>query len=152
MKNSLKIKTINQLGFVVNDIEKTSKIWEQVFDITAFQILERLPEEIIYRGKSEIVQIKNALTRLDSLQIELIEVIHGNCCQSDFLEQEGEGLHHLGIFVDDLDEVLAVVEQQGIEILQMGIAAGSIRFAYLDTTKLFGIILEFTQIGKLKKK
>ena len=152
MKNSFKIETINQLGFVVCDIGKTSKIWEQFFGIGPFQILERPPEEIIYQGKKETIQIKNALIRLGSLQLELIEVIQGKCCQGDFLEQKGEGLHHLGIFVDDLDEAIVTVKQNGIEVLQTGTAAGSIRFAYLDTAAELGIVIEFTQLGKRKKK
>lgn len=152
MKNQFKIETINQLGFVVRDLEKATELWENAFGVGPFQILERPPEEIIYRDRTEVIQIKNGLARLGSLQLELIEVVQGKCCQGDFLEQKGEGLHHIGIFVDDLEEALTTAEQNGMEVLQKGTAAGSISFAYLDTLTLLGIILEFIQIGKTRRK
>jgi len=152
MKKQFKIETINQLGFVVRDLEKASELWEYAFGVGPFQILERPLEEIIYRGRTEVIQIKNALTRLGSLQLELIEVIRGKCCQGDYLEEKGEGLHHIGTFVNDLDESLATVKQNGIEVLQIGTAVRSLRFAYLDTAVELGIVIEFIQIGKPKKK
>jgi 4-hydroxyphenylpyruvate dioxygenase-like putative hemolysin len=152
MKKPLKMESINQIGIVVRNIEKTAKFLEQIFGIGPFQILERAPEEIIYRGERRTFQIRNGLARLGSVQLELIEVQHGECCQADFLNRKGEGIHHLGFFVDDLDEALSTVKEKGVEVLQIGTAAGSIRWAYLDTEELLGITLEFIQLGKLKKK
>ena len=54
--------------------------------------------------------------------------------------------------MDDLDEALAIVKQNGTEALQMGTAVGSVRFAYLDTAAELGIVIEFIQIGKPKKR
>ena len=152
MKKPLKIEAFNQIGFIVRDVEKAAKSWEALFGIGPFQILERAPEETIYKGKKEIFQIKNALARIGSLQLELVEVIQGNCCQKDFLEESGGGLHHLAVFVEDIDEALNVVKEHGIEVLQSGTAAGSIRFAYLDTKAQLGFVLEFMQLGKPKKR
>ena len=152
MKNPLKIETFNQIGFIVRDVEKAAKVWETLFGIGPFQILQRAPEETIYKGKKEVFQIKNALARIGPIQLELVEVIQGNCCQKDFLEETGGGLHHLAVFVDDLDEALKTMKELGIEVLQIGTAAGSIRFAYLDTKAQLGFVLEFMQLGKPKKK
>ncbi|NVM53482.1 MAG: VOC family protein [Candidatus Helarchaeota archaeon] len=152
MKKSLKIDAINQIGIVVRDVETTSKLLEQAFGIGPFQILERPPEEIIYQGENQIFQVKNGLARVGAIQIELIEVIRGKCCQADFLERKGEGLHHIGVFVDDLDEDLSIAKANGIELLQMGTAAGSIRWAYLDTVEKYGITIELIQLGKPKKR
>lgn len=152
MKKPFKIEAFNQIGFIVRDVEKAAKNWEALLGIGPFQILKRAPEETIYKGKKELFQIKNALARIGSLQLELVEVIQGNCCQKDFLEESGGGLHHLAVFVDDMDQALATVKEHGIEVLQMGTAAGSIRFAYLDTKAQLGFVLEFMQLGKPKKK
>ena len=104
MESAIKIDKINQLGVVVRDVEKTSKLLEQFFGIGPFQILAREPEEIIYKDKKVTFQIKNGLARLGSIQLELIEVVQGECCQADFLKRKGEGLHHIGVFIDDLEE------------------------------------------------
>jgi len=152
MNRTLKINAINQIGIVVRDVKRFSTLLEQAFGMGPFQILERQPEEIIYKGKKQLFQITNGLARVGSIQIELIEVVQGECCQADFLKRKGEGLHHLGIFVDDLDEEISIARENGIEVLQTGTAAGSIRWAYLDTEEKYGIIIEFMQLGKSKKK
>ncbi|NVM31533.1 MAG: VOC family protein [Candidatus Helarchaeota archaeon] len=152
MKQTIKIDAINQIGIVVRDVEKRAKLLEQILGIGPFQILERKPEEIIYKGKKETFQVKNGLAFLGSVQLELIEVVQGNCCQADFLKRRGEGLHHFGFFVDDLDEALEIAKEKGLALLQKGTAAGSIQWAYLDTEEKLGIIIEFLQLGKSKKK
>mgnify|MGYP000725220617 CR=1 FL=1 len=152
MTNNLKIEAINQIGIVVRNVKKTSELLEKFFGIGPFQILERPPEEIIYKDRPQTFQIKNGLARVGSLQIELIEVIQGECCQADFLRRKGGGLHHIGIHVPDLDEALAIAKENGIKVLQSGTALGSIRWAYLDTEEKFGIIFELIQLGKVKKK
>lgn len=152
MTQIFKIEKINQIGVVVRDVKERAKLLETFFGLGPFQILERPPEEITFRGKQEEFQIKNGLAWVGPLQIELIEVVKGNCCQAEFLKQKGEGLHHFGIYVDDLDAVLALAKDNGIELLQRGAALGAIQWAYLDTEAKFGIVIELMQIGKSKKK
>ena len=127
MDDLVKIDKINQIGIVVRDAAKTSKLLEHLFGIGPFQILERAPEEIIYKDQKQTFQIKNALARIGAVQIELIEVVQGTCCQADYLERKGEGLHHIGVFVDDLEEALTIAKKQNIKLLQRGMAAGSIQ-------------------------
>ena len=68
----------------------------------------------------------------------------------DHLESQGQGLHHLGFYVPDLDAKLKIAEQLGLEILLEGqfltAGGGYASFAYLDTRQLSGIILELINI------
>jgi methylmalonyl-CoA/ethylmalonyl-CoA epimerase len=152
MTNPLKIDKINQIGLVVHDAKKTAKLFDEFFGIGPFQILERAPEEIIYKGKKQQFQVINGFARLGDIQLELIQVVQGECCQGDFLREKGGGLHHVGVHVDDIDEALAVAKENGIEVLQSGNTMGIVRWEYLDTYEKFGIIIELMQVGKSKKK
>ncbi|MHA1276809.1 MAG: VOC family protein [Candidatus Helarchaeota archaeon] len=152
MTKVLKIDKINQIGIVVHDVKKAAQLLEDFFGIGPFQILERPPEEITYKGKPQQFQIRNGLARVGELQLELIEVIQGECCQAEFLQRKGEGLHHFGIHVADIEEALSLAKENGIEVLQRGNALGAIPWAYLDTEDKFGIIFELMQIGKTKSK
>jgi len=85
------------------------------------------------------------------LQIELIEEKSQRAAvYHDHLNNHGQGLHHLGFFIPDLDAKLKIVEQLGLEILFEGqfktAGGGSVRFAYLDTRPQCGIILELINI------
>jgi len=152
MKNPFNVKAINQIGVIVKDAVASAKMLESILGIGPFQILKRPPEEIIYKGKKQTFQITNGLAFLGSTQIELIEVVSGDCCQAEFLRRTGGGLHHIGLFVDDMDEELAKAKERGIDVLQTGTAVGAIRWAYLDTEEKYGLVIELMQLGKKKKK
>ncbi|GAH13843.1 unnamed protein product, partial [marine sediment metagenome] len=85
------------------------------------------------------------------LQIELIEEKSQKAAiYKDHLAQQGLGIHHLGFFVADLDAKLKIVKQLELEIILESQfkteGGGSVRFAYLDTRQLCGIILELINI------
>jgi catechol 2,3-dioxygenase-like lactoylglutathione lyase family enzyme len=79
------------------------------------------------------------------VQLELIQVLEGENVHTKFLREKGEGLHHIGFFVKNLEEELAALKNEGIEVLWRGEALGVTKFAYLDTEKTLGIILELIQ-------
>ena len=58
------------------------------------------------------------------MMYELIEPLDGPNSYQEFLDSRGEGLHHLGYFVDDLDAAIAEMEAQGFAVLQSGRAFG----------------------------
>ncbi|MFX1335920.1 MAG: VOC family protein, partial [Promethearchaeota archaeon] len=58
----------------------------------------------------------------------------------------GEGLHHIGFIVEDIEQELARMENEGIKVLERGVVQEMVKFAYLDTEKTLGIILEIIQL------
>jgi catechol 2,3-dioxygenase-like lactoylglutathione lyase family enzyme len=80
---------------------------------------------------------------LGSLEIELIEVTRGRCGYNEFLEQRGEGMHHLLFDVDDLDATEAALAEAGIGVV-MG-ASGrrpGTRWVIFETSRLLGWDIE----------
>jgi methylmalonyl-CoA epimerase len=132
----MKFTKVNQVGIVVRDLERTAKFLQEKFGVGPFATLEhQLP-----KGR-----IKIGLTFLENLQLELIEVLEGEAVYSKFLEEKGEGIHHLGFFVKDIEEAKMWAEERGMKVLEEGNVAG-VRYAYLDTEDDAGFILEFIQV------
>jgi methylmalonyl-CoA/ethylmalonyl-CoA epimerase len=78
-------------------------------------------------------------------QIELLQPLSGTSIYKDWLDQRGEGLHHVGAVVESVDAAVAAAETDGIEVLSYGEGFGSDgsgRFAYLDTQPRLGMIFE----------
>ncbi len=92
-----------------------------------------------------------ALSRIFNVQIELIQYIKGDCVFKEFLDSGREGLHHFGIFVDDLDFIIKEFIDKGYEILHQR-QIGKQKIAYFDTEKNLGILLEFQETVRRKKK
>ncbi|MFX0185417.1 MAG: VOC family protein [Candidatus Hodarchaeota archaeon] len=73
------------------------------------------------------------LLNLDQMQIELIQVLIRETIHSKFLNKQGKDLHHLGFFIDDIENDLSRLENDGIKVLESEIILEEVKFTYLDT-------------------
>ena len=65
----------------------------------------------------------------------------------DFLDQHGEGIHHLAFVVKNTDEKIAVMENfAGAKVLQRGkYGNGAGEYTYLDATDQLKCIVELLE-------
>ncbi len=141
----LKSATKFQVGMVVRDARKTAKEYEK-FGLGPF-VEEEFPavEARVYGRPADY--LNRALTaNVGGWELELLQVLRGETIFQEFLDKRGEGMHHLGVYVDDYDAEMKKWKALGIQVLQESkcpppYPEGS-RYAYLDTEKLFGIVLE----------
>jgi len=146
MSNDLKLGNLNvfQLGYVYKDIEKQAKIMESVFGVSKFTMVGPLILRINYRGVKAKITVRAAFAQYSETQLELIQLIEGDSIYKEFLDQGREGFHHVLYKVDDLKAVINKYKENGIEVIQSGrIMASS--YAYMDTEKKLGIIIEFAK-------
>jgi len=82
----------------------------------------------------------------------LVETVKGRSIYQEFLEQHGEGLHHLGFPTPlPFDAELEKWEQMGIKPLQVNLLDDPEEgWAYMDTQKLAGFILEILSFKKFQ--
>jgi len=143
---------ISQSGYVYKDIRKQASIMEQFFGIPKFNILGPIEMEITLRGKETKWVVTGAFSRLfNDVEIELIQPESGESIHQEFLEQGREGLHHIRYDVEDLPAVLEKFEEESIGVLQEGRIVG-LKYAYMDTESLLGIIIEFSAVKKGRKR
>ena len=143
VRKKLRLPVISQLGFVVRDTAETARYYEQVFGLGPWSIMEGKTTDCTNRGESTTVHGKIGVAQVGPVQFELIQIMEGESIHSEFLRDKGEGLHHIGFHVRDLDARLQACEEAGIEVLQTGtINQGpiTINYAYLDTVSIGGVI------------
>jgi len=143
---------IDQLSFVYKDIKKQAQIMENLYGIPKFAQMENIThQDATYRGKEVTIIVDYAFSRLLNVQIELQQWKSGDCLFKKFIDQGKEGLHSIGVYVDDLEAYLDEFKKKGIEILQTG-QVGKQQFVYLETEKTFGVLLEISTTIKRRKK
>jgi len=142
---------VAQLGFVYKDIEKQAKIFETLFNVPKFAIIPETTEIVKYRGKEVEVHIKLAISRQFKAQIELIQHISGECIYKEFLDQGREGLHHISLFIENIEAYIEYFEKQGLEMIYSG-SLGKQVYAYFDTEDTLGMLLEIQETRKRRKK
>jgi catechol 2,3-dioxygenase-like lactoylglutathione lyase family enzyme len=150
----LKLPRLNQLGIVVKDMDRAMEYFSRTFGLGPW-FRAGLAEEEHYRGGTERVTYDLDLVMAFSggVMFELICHLKGDRnLYLEHLEQHGEGLHHLGFFVNDFDRRMEAVRDAGIGVLQSGVitSGGKVggsetKYAYLDTVETGGIIFEYIQ-------
>jgi len=162
-------KRINQIGLVVDDVEEMSKRWEELFGISPWRIttisIPRdssidltkpiTPSKAVLHGIPMIsmdLHLKIAIAYCGDMQIELIEPLNGPGSHWDFLKIHGNGVHHLSFGpVDDHDQCITALQQEGIAIDYAGPAGRGSRFSYMATQKELGTIYELVYAPQEQK-
>ncbi len=143
---------IDQMSFVYKDIKKQAKIMEELYGVPKFGHMENIThQEATYRGKEVTIILDFAISRLLNTQIELQQWKSGDCLFKEFIDQGKEGLHSIGVYVEDLDAYIDEFKKRGIGVLQTG-QVGKTKFVYLDTKQTFGVLLEISTTVKRRRK
>jgi len=144
IKEKLKLPNITQIGVVVKNIDKTKSFYKKYLNFGEFVDLEFPFTEIYYYGNLVESKWKMSFYSLGPIEFELIQPIYGHTIYNDFLKKKGEGLHHIGFDVKEIEEKLYISEKMGIKILQSQKCKEAYS-AYLDTEKEGGLIIELIQ-------
>jgi len=137
-----------QIGIVVRNIDETVGYYTKMFGFGPYEIRYVDYSDATYHGQKAGYRGKRAFFRLGIIEIELIELIEGKTIHEDFLKVHGEGLHHIGFEVQDLPAARNNAEKAGFEITQGFSRADGSGFAYLDSEKVGGVIVELIQPQK----
>jgi methylmalonyl-CoA/ethylmalonyl-CoA epimerase len=136
------------VGMVVKDMNKAIERFSAL-GIGPFKprILPADAQET-YRGKPFIPTKRVAIqiTQIGNMELELIQPIDGASPHQEFLDQKGEGIQHLGFWVDNLDDSVKNLTKEGSSILLTSQFKGGGGVAYLDLDAA-GLIVELVQPG-----
>lgn len=151
LQSELRLPPIHQLGYVVKDIEPVAKHYESTFGIGPFSPpMDVDMTGVIFRGKPISTKIRVSFAQSGTLQVELIQPVEGDSVYTEFLEKNGDGIHHLAFEIEDMPAWKAQFAEQGLEpIFHQDM--GFMEFAYFDTSYFGGLMLELTDWRKSKK-
>jgi catechol 2,3-dioxygenase-like lactoylglutathione lyase family enzyme len=134
-----------QIGIVVKNIDETVKYYKKVFGFGPFDIRQVDFPTATYYGEVAGYRGKRAFFYLGPIQIELIELVDGKTIHETFLNDKGEGLHHIAFRVGSLEKSKENAEKADLEVTQSFSRPDGSGFAYLDTDKVGGVIFELIQ-------
>jgi methylmalonyl-CoA/ethylmalonyl-CoA epimerase len=135
--HQFKVKAIDQISYAVKDIDKTVESWSRLYGIGPWTYQENGGVD----AKGRPWRIRMAFTNVGSVQIELVQCTEGRIFQSRFLDTWGEGIHHIGFYVDDVDMEAEELVSKGAKLFIHDPG----RFAYLDAGGMGGAIFELIQ-------
>ena len=150
MKAILEHGKFSQVGFIVNDIEEASARFAKLFgcEVPPAQPCGNETAKTVYRGQPA-PKAKSKLAFFDlvpGVQLELIEPNEEMSTWREYLNEKGEGIHHVAFNVTGMDEVIKECEAEGMTLVQYGnYDDGSGRYAYLDGGKDYKCVIELLE-------
>jgi hypothetical protein len=137
---------IHQIGLVVPDVEKAADDLEKQ-GLGPFFIANGKVKVWEERGEKKGFSGKMGLATHEGFEIELLEPGTGSDFYASCVDAGGRPVvQHLGFLVKDVDVWASILSQAGSQVWvkgDMGVWPIRTRFAYMDTIKESGIILEF---------
>ena len=132
-------KRIDHVGVIVKDIDQAATLFSECF---GFSKADALPETAPQEEFRSVFLVAGDVT------IELIEPTNPSGALANFLQKRGEGLHHISIEVDDIDEKLDLLKAKGVRFINENAqAVGNSKVAFMHPASAKGILVELTEKG-----
>ena len=146
-------KSVNQLlsrlhhvGVLVNDMDRAVEHYENLgFGRFLPSKLVHVDREMRGKPAPDVKNIGKGL-RLGPIGFELVQPVAGQSIQKEYLETHGECINHIAFVVDDIQEAIAVMIQEGFKLMSYSKNEGGGGMAYFDTDKIGGVQIELEQL------
>ena len=148
----MKNRKIMQIAHIVRNLDKTIEQYHACLGLGPWDIYTFEPpllRDSIYRGKPSDHSFLVAVTWIGAMQIEVMQPLSGYSIYNEFLDKNGEGLHHIKEYSSDCEKTIEEYKAKGIDVIQSG-KIDEDEFYYLDTESRFGIICEIGNAGKVR--
>ena len=129
-------KKVDHIGIAVKNLDETVSFYEDVLGIRR-ESVEEVEEQ----------KVKVAFFPCGDSEIELLESTTPDGPIARFIEKNGEGIQHIAIRVDNIDEALAELKERGIRLIDETprYGAGGARIAFIHPKATNGTLLELCE-------
>lgn len=152
-KGSSGAVVVTQVAVVVRDLEAAMRAYHRTFGWGPWRIYdlcEPLHHDTSVRGEPARYSMRTAVTQVGGLNFELVEPLEGQSPYKEFLEEKGEGLHHIMCQTaegEDFD-VAARLAECGLPVLMSGAVGDAATYAYHDGTSDGLKVIVETMVGR----
>jgi len=136
---------IDQISFAVRNLDEAVPRYEAMFG-GPFATMDVPDMDVVVRGKPSVTSLRLGFGQSAGLEVELVEVVSGDWPTLTWLDERGEGLHHLRYPVPDAAAPRAALVAAGATVVLEGGGEGY-AFVYLEAPHLNGMVIELLQMA-----
>ena len=130
---------IDHIGIAVRSLADAVKVYETTLGlkVSGYETVED-------QG------VNLAMIPLGDSRIELLEPLHAQSPVEKFMSKRGEGIHHIAVAVDDIEEALARFKASGARLIDEVPRRGAhnSRIAFIHPSSTNGVLLELVEHAK----
>ncbi len=129
------IRKIDHVGIAVKSLDEAVKTYKAL----GFEVEEI--EEV------EEQKVKVAMLPAGESRVELLEATSPDSAIAKFIDSRGEGIHHIAINVENIEEALKKAKEAGLRLIdeKPRIGAGGKKVAFVHPKSTHGVLLEFVE-------
>ncbi len=127
---------IEHLGIAVKSLETAIPYFENILGLQCYAI-EEVPEQ----------KVKTAFFKVGQTKIELLESTDPEGPVGKFIENRGEGVHHIAFAVENLQEKLDTAAEKGVRLIDKTPRKGAegLNIAFLHPKFTLGVLTELCE-------
>ena len=135
----MKLSHIEHIGIAVKSLDEAIPFWEKQLGMKCYSI-EEVKEQ----------KVRTAFFKIGQSKIELLESTEPDGPIGKFIEKKGEGIQHLAIAVEGLQENLTELEGKGVQLIDKSPRKGAEvqDIAFLHPKSTHGVLLELCEDPK----
>ncbi len=133
------LKNLSHIGIAVSDLQYSIKIFQDFLNNAEYHL-----------EKVESQKVNVAIFNLNNFSLELLEPTADDSPIKKFLENKGEGIHHISFEVEDIESELERLKINGFKLIneQPIKGADDKLIAFIHPKSTNGVLIELSQ--KLK--
>ncbi len=135
------IEKVDHLGIAVASLDETLPFYTEKLGLRLIAI-EEVPSE----------QVRVAFLDASNIKLELLEPMSQESAVAKFVEKRGQGLHHIAFGVQNINERLLEMKEQGIRMIHETpkSGAGGAQVAFMHPKSTCGVLFELCDKSKGK--
>ena len=131
-----KVKKINHVAVVVENIENSLSFWEGALGIKMHKV-EDVPAQ----------KARVAFLAVGDGELELVQPTDPESGTGKFLKERGGGMHHLCLEVDDIAGMLTRLKEQGFRLInETPVEMEGRKFAFIHPKSASGVLVELYEL------
>lgn len=127
---------IDHIGIATNGIDEVAGFYRKALRLELAEIEEVADQKV-----------RVAMLPIGESRIELLEPTSSESPISKFLAKRGPGIHHIAVRVDDINQALAQLKEEGARLIDEypRVGAGGCLVAFVHPSSTGGVLLELVQ-------
>jgi methylmalonyl-CoA epimerase len=130
---------VDHIGIAVKSLTEAVKVYQDAIGLEVSGY-----DEVDDQG------VRVAMLTIGESRIELLEPTREDSPIEKFMMKRGEGIHHIAVRVDDIEQSLERLKASGVRLIDSTPRRGAhyARIAFIHPSSTHGVLLELVEHGK----
>ncbi len=129
------LEKVEEIAIAVEDADESADFFEDLFGLS-FEAEWEIP--------SDDMRVKSA--NLSGTQIQMLEPTSSGGVIAKFLENKGEGIHHICFKVKNLDDLVERLEDKDVTLIpEEPIEIGDVSYIFVHPKSAHGVMIELIE-------